>query len=298
MSDTDSISSHSNQNDKESIENADSAEKHYTTEENAEIDIEKDDCSIGRILKKKALPLFLALWYVMDVGLQINQTITYHKMAFNDNGSYSILALHQQNESESNNNYNVSNSYFNASLVIWILPSFLCFTLAIAYIYKYELSDTSISESKCFCFCLCCCCFPLILLVLCIIISIGTAFTLIFFHLFLPLGTLIKRKSVIKEEYTSSFRILERIAVGLPQLILNVIFISNNYEQLLVYDLFWGLPVPISFVSAFFTVGSLMMGLLNGDLAAAKYQKSELYRKHWEKFGGGRYIMPGQDRYS
>jgi len=297
MSDTDSIGSNSNQNDTESIEKMDSAEKSNTIEENAETDIGKDACSIGRLLKNKALPLFLALWYVMDIGLQINQTITYHTMASNDNGSYSILALHQQNESENNNHCNVSSGYFNASLVIWILPSFLCFTLAIAYLYKYELSDSPISESKCFCFCLCCCCFPLILLVLCIIISIGTALTLIFFHLFVPLGTLVKSKWVIKEEYANYLRILERIAVGLPQLILNVIFISNNFKQLLEYDLFLGLPVPISIVSASFTVGSLMMGLINGDLFAAKKQISKLYWKHWQKFGGGRYIMPGQDRY-
>ena len=55
-------------------------------------------------------------------------------------------------------------------------------------------------------------------------------------------------------------KVLDILGEALPQFILNVVYIANNYYYLLDDDLYFGIPIPISIISAVFSFGTLMMG--------------------------------------
>ena len=59
-------------------------------------------------------------------------------------------------------------------------------------------------------------------------------------------------------------KFLEIVGEALPQLIINIVFITNNYPYLNENDTYFGIPIPVSIVSAVFSVGSLIIGLKTG----------------------------------
>ena len=56
----------------------------------------------------------------------------------------------------------------------------------------------------------------------------------------------------------------EILGEALPQLVLNIIFIANNYTYLNVNDIYFGIPLPVSIISSIFSLGSLLIGFKSG----------------------------------
>ena len=65
--------------------------------------------------------------------------------------------------------------------------------------------------------------------------------------------------------------VFEQFGEALPQLILSVIFLANNYPFLLAFDTLFEIPLPISLVSTILSFGSVCMGSFSGCKACAKY---------------------------
>ena len=59
-------------------------------------------------------------------------------------------------------------------------------------------------------------------------------------------------------------KLFEILGEALPQLILNIVFISNNYPYLIENDIYFGISVPMSIVSAVFSFGSIFIGMKAG----------------------------------
>ena len=84
-------------------------------------------------LIRRILPLLLALWHYVDIGLDVNQSISYYHHAYDTNGTYRRWALKYRNETNTTYLQTVSPGYFYVASVAWVLPwvlpSFL-FTLS------------------------------------------------------------------------------------------------------------------------------------------------------------------------
>ena len=222
------------------------------------------------------MPLCLALWHYADIGLDINQTLTYHEMAYDKNGSYTKWALRYQNEINFTHLEKVSSWYFYTASIVWIGPSFF---LAIeSFAYKSREMTEKILDYN-----FCCCkaenkifgkCLRIVLIIL--FLPFGTVISFLLMYLLLPLNMFYNAVLAVIEgddfeesdDYGCPFdahllmvmKGFQILGETLPQVILNVVFISNNYLYLKENDIYFGIPIPISIVSAVFSIGSLVMG--------------------------------------
>jgi len=197
-------------------------------------------------------------------------------MAYDINGSYRKWALRYQNETDSTYLEKVSSWYFYSASIVWIGPSFLWALIAacLEYAKKKEKFLVDIfccckAENKIFGKCL------LILLVI-LFLPFGTVLFFFFMYLIIPLnlfhnairavieGDNFKESDdygcVLNSDYLAGMKFIELLGEALPQVILNIVFISNNYPYLRENDVYFGIPIPISIVSAVFSIGSILMG--------------------------------------
>ena len=230
-------------------------------------------------------PLLQAFWMVVDVGLDIRQAIVYRKYAFDKNGTYQHWAI---NNTDPSTNYTetVSQWYFYTSCIIFFLPP-LIITL---YFMVSDISsgDASPDNSP-----------PKIVLEKCnirikpqgggscksliwypFLFFIEYIFICLYCYLFAPIILLVTGFKIAltggieHDEEVVSFRPFEVSAKdlpllvlyghffqALPQLILSIVFLSNNYPFLLAYDTIQGTPLPVSLISCIFSGGSVMMGI-------------------------------------
>ena len=230
-------------------------------------------------------PLLQAFWMVVDVGLDIRQAIVYRKYAFDKNGTYQHWAI---NNTDPSTNYTetVSQWYFYTSCIIFFLPP-LIITL---YFMVSDISsgDASPDNSP-----------PKIVLEKCnirikpqgggscksliwypFLFFIEYIFICLYCYLFAPIILLVTGFKIAltggieHDEEVVSFRPFEVSAKdlpllvlyghffqALPQLILSIVFLSNNYPFLLAYDTIQGTPLPVSLISCIFSGGSLMIGI-------------------------------------
>lgn len=225
---------------------------------------------------KRIMPLCLALWHYADTGLDINQTLTYHEMAYDKNGSYTKWALRYQNEINSTYLEKVSPWYFYTASIVWIGPSFLLALIVVWSEYdekKEKFRDRIFScckvENKIFGKC-----FRIALVVL--ILPFETVKCFLFMYLIMPLMLFYNAVHAViegddfKEDVDyggmpaavdlTCNKCLEILGEALPQVLLNIVFISNNYPYLKENDVYFGIPIPISIVSAVFSIGSIVMG--------------------------------------
>lgn len=232
-------------------------------------------------LVKRVLPLFLAIWHYADIGLDVNQSITYFEMAFNVNGSYRRWALQYQNDTNSTYLQTVSSGYFYTASVVWIGPSFLfaLFWLWFGFDNTFDRicccfkDENKISENK-----ECAVYFKIVIKIL--LLPLGTVILFLFMYLFVPVMLFFNAvKEVIEgddfdedKEYGGMFdakfltviKFIEIVGEALPQFTLNIVFITNNYPYLAKNDIYLGIPVPISIISAVFSLGSLIIGCKSG----------------------------------
>ena len=219
------------------------------------------------------LPLFLALWHCCDIGLDINQSITYYEMAFDVNTTYADWALQYQIKTNSTYLEKVSPGYFCSAVIVWIVPPLLSaifFTLRRYHDYPNKRK----------------------IMITILLLPFTTVLSSLFMYLYFPISlcyTAVCEFCARLSEYnyyaTFNFynnkkdiqeftKFIEILGEALPQLILNVVFIANNFPYLMEQDIYFGIPVPVSVISSVFSVGSLLIGFIKGIPILIKRLKS------------------------
>ena len=188
-------------------------------------------------------------------------------MSYDENSEYQLWALKYQNNTKETSQ-SVSSGYFYVALIVWILPPFI-FTSFLINSYRFCLCSCKNQMTNLIC--------P-ILSVKTILLPIGTIVIFLLFYLIFPFLLLLYSicKVILGEKSmennccfdTPEFILqnmifVETVGEALPQFILNVVFICNNYEYLLANDVYFGIPLPISIISSVFSLGSLIIGFIN-----------------------------------
>ena len=229
---------------------------------------------------KRLLPLMLSLWMHGDVGLDINQTITYFRNSPYENGTYETWALQYQNSTNTTYLESVSPHYFHTACAVWIIPPLLWamfnlwdrgfpFTATNLFLDNYFDYQIKFSYGSC------CQIFIGIL-----VLPLDAVASFLWIYIVIPFASF---QSGIKcalqgEEFDETdilflnintcdlpvLKTFEYLGEALPQLILAVLFTANNYAYLLENDVYLGIPVPVSLISIIFSVGTLTNGLFTG----------------------------------
>ena len=201
-----------------------------------------------------------AVWLLIDIGLDVNQSITYFNLAYDVNGTY--------------NTYNtelLSPWYFIVAMVVWFLPSailWLIVTFTFVKLMKHQFQ--SFFEYTIFA--------TGILLTSILLLPVGTALVFTLFYLLFPqvlcgnacalcfkpnekvsYEEINKNDGVFNREFVSFAHQVEVIGEAVLQLLLNIVFISFNFEYVLEHNFLIWIPVPISIISAFFSVVSVVI---------------------------------------
>ena len=216
-------------------------------------------------------------------------------MAFDINGTYRAWALQYQNKTNSTYLETVSPWYFYAASIIWIGPSFLFAMLATAHFTHFK------EYIEFFC-----CCFEGFevheesfgrcswIVIQFLSLPFCTVINFVFLYLFVPVNLLHNavRALIAGDDFDAEeengwffgskrltfFKVQEIVGEALPQLVLNIIFIANNYTYLNANDIFFGIPVPVSIISSVFSLGSLLIGMKSGCPIVVKlFRKGYIY---------------------
>ena len=223
---------------------------------------------------KRSIPLLNAIWMLLDIGLDINQTITYYYLidGFDVNGEYHEWALQYKNETNSTQLQTLSAGYFYTACAVWIIPpilfSFLPFVKGVLLfpdvvkaIFKCNIPINK-NRKNWLMF------YPAELL--------GS---ITFIYILIPFAAMkVGLKPLLNEEVDDEekliacidpkvlpfFKFWEIIGEALPQAILTVVFALNNFPFLMKFDTYFNIPVPVSILSLVFSVGSLVLGVISG----------------------------------
>ena len=213
-------------------------------------------------------PLLKALWINIDLGLDVRQAVVYRKLAFEENGTYQQWAINNT-DLTSNLTPSVSQAYFQTSCIIFFLTPLI---ITFLFIASGFLTKKGIGS------CISILCFPLIYVVWCLICYLFAPLIDLVFGIKIALtGNSDPEKDVhpyfpskISAELIELLNQLPRIIIfeqfllALPQLILSIVFLCNNYDFLLAFDRMLGISLPISLISSIFSGGSVLMGIYVG----------------------------------
>ena len=212
-------------------------------------------------------PLLKALWINIDLGLDVRQAVVYREHAFEENGTYQQWAINNT-DLTSNFTPSVSQTYFQTTCIIFFLTPLIITLLSLGKASGF-LTEKGIGRCKVFL------CFPLIYAVWCLICYLFAPLFVLFFGIKLVLtGNFDPEKDVFPcfpskmpavlielLRHLPRVIMVEQFLLALPQLILSIVFLCNNYDFLLAFDTMLGIPLPISLISSIFSGGSLLMGI-------------------------------------
>ena len=233
---------------------------------------------------KRVVPLLTSLWMEVDMGLDVRQTLTYYDHAFNPNGSYSQWAL-EFNKTTNGTMETVHPGYFYTSIVVWVLPPFL-FS---AFLFLLRLCDDEFNpfeitnglfkefstiefdppfKKKYQNFLFYVFYLPFDLLICAILIYILIPFASLKSGIIIAVKGEIdgerKITKTIDAENIPFLKLFENIGEAVPQAIMCLLFIINNFKFIVHEETSSWMPIPISIVSLIFSVGSILMGLYTG----------------------------------
>ena len=236
-------------------------------------------------------PLFKGLWINVDVGLDFRQALEYREHAFEVNGTYYRWAI-SNNDPSTNYTETISSVYFLTSCVIFFFPPLIItlwynvFGISDGDIFSEEFSFTKMILEQhnikintkrggnwtvlLFPFI-----FVIDFILWCLQIYVFTPLSamIIGFRVALTgdidpeLDVLFFLPLSISAEYLPFALLLEHLFEALPQLILSIFYLCNNYPFLLEFDTILGIPLPVSLISCIFSGGSLLMGIYSGSKA-------------------------------
>ena len=229
---------------------------------------------------RRLVPMLQATWVQVDVLLDARQTWTYHKYR-DPNGSYTKWAKKHMNETYSTYEHTVSEGYFLTAISIWLLtPLLLALFLCISSIEPLVIlrrSFDGIFELRCenkF--------LKALLAVLFLPIEIVSAAVLI--YLVIPYSSFkLACKILMRHEFNvyteivdlgefsmdpewlPGWKAFEFIGEAVPQLILSLVFMANNYEFMIDTKTFIGAKeFEVTLTSMVFSIGSISMGFYSG----------------------------------
>ena len=216
----------------------------------------------------------------MDIGLDVNQTITYCYLihGFEESGQYHDWALQYKEETNGTRLQTISPGYFYTACVVWIIPPVLDSFSSLAFeelsfphvfnaIFRCNI-DRIQSRKKWFMY------YPLEL-----ICSIPIIYVVIpYAALKNGVKHLINGEVDENEELIGGInpkmlplvKLFEIIGEALPQFILTLVFVCNNYPFLKDNDTYFSIPIPVSVISLMFSFGSLIMGVILGCQSGLK----------------------------
>ena len=221
---------------------------------------------------------------LVDMILHKRQTYIYHQHAFNPDGTYNTWAIEFNRTSNETHFHSVIPAHFCTAVVVWVLPPLLwsiVFSLGLcvadefnpfektnglfADFYSFEIERPF--NSNCLNVLFCLLYFPIDLLVSSIVIYIMTPF------LSLKAGILVAwtgdddpERKITKDtaaEAVPGLKLFENLGEAIPQAILVIVFIVNNWDFMLYNEKSF-IPIPTSCISLFFSFGSIIMGLISG----------------------------------
>ena len=226
-------------------------------------------------------PLLSALWMYADIGLDVNQSMSYYEDAFNENGSYQDWALKQRNKTHSDYLQSVAPTYFYVAAAVWAGPPVLG-----ALVGYFALGARKNTVKWLISFLDCCLRMNIKnpsgcgLEVLSFVISMPILILAMVFvyYIYVPILTLIhavrklwqdddldEDKEVLFFSYKNApvMKLFECVGEAVPQLILAVVYAANNYPYLLEQDDYLGIGIPVTIISCIFSAGSIVMGLIS-----------------------------------
>ena len=208
-------------------------------------------------------PLFFALWMAADIVLDVNQTITYHKYAY-DNGTYRKWAVIQANMTGTDYHETVSPNYFICAVATLALPPVLGWAYFVLlrgrpmmvdlFQKKFDPSWTATNALLIIPLLP----FDIILLVLWIYIAIP----LFFLRNGLATAVGFKEHESDGEDPINIFILVEHLLEAIPHLILASIFTANNSTFLLETEFLPGVnEFSICVISVIFSAVSILQGI-------------------------------------
>ena len=234
---------------------------------------------------RRMLPLLLAVWVKIDMFLDVRQSVTYYNHGTVD-GAYAKWALKYQNERNSTYLHTVSKTYLVCASVVWITSPLLfsVFVLGAAKIpliscnilthcfFDYEIPELCKTRRNC-----------CKIMVGIIFLPIDMLASSIMIYILIPYMSLRRGVKIAwtgqdyanTDEIISNFdfdaseltalKAFEFLGEALPQLILAIVFTSNNFPFLSETQTYFGAnEFTISLVSMIFSAGSLCFGLCTG----------------------------------
>ena len=232
----------------------------------------------------RVVPLLKALWMYVDMGLDVNQSISYYQDTFNENGSYQVWALKHRNKTHSDYLQSVAPAYFYVAASVWAGPP----VLGVMYVYLGPGRKDTVKSLVSF---LNCCFrmniknprgFGLEVLLFVIFMPIFILAMVFFCYIYVPILTLVhavrklwqgddldEDKKVLGDSYKHApgFKLFESAGEAVPQLILAVVYAANNYPYLLAYEDYLGIGIPVTIIPGIFSAGSVVMGVISGGKA-------------------------------
>ena len=230
---------------------------------------------------RRIMPMFQATWVQLDVLLDARQTLIYYNYA-DPNGSYADWAQDYMRKSNSSYKHTVSEGYYVTAIVVWILTPML---LALFHMISKEKERRPLSffsaifDNKYEIESINNCCFKALLVVL--LFPVDVICALFFIYVMIPLASFkMAFKVLMRHEFgglknligIKSFQLhstvlpfwkgFEFLGEALPQLVLAVVFVVNNYDFAIESETLIGLKeFEVTLISIFFSFGSLVMGL-------------------------------------
>ena len=233
---------------------------------------------------KRIMPLLTSIWMEVDMGLDVRQTLIYYDHAFNSNGTYSQWPL-ELKKTTNGTMETVHPGYFYTSIVVWVLPPFLFCAFwfldnlcddkvdpfFITKILFHEFSSIGLNppfKKKYQNFLFSVFYFPFDLLISAIFIYIVIPFASLKSGIIIALkGGIDGKRKITKKmvaKHIPFLKLFENLGEAVPQSIMCLIFIINNFKFIIHEETSTWRPIPISIVSLVFSVGSIMMGLYTG----------------------------------
>ena len=74
-------------------------------------------------------------------------------------------------------------------------------------------------------------------------------------------------EETVREDQSEYYKVFENLGEAVPQSIMCLLFIVNNFKFIVHEETSTWMPIPISILSLVFSVGSIMMGLYTGKKA-------------------------------
>ena len=233
-----------------------------------------------------AIPILTVLWAYVDLGLQINQSITYYQhSALNDDQTNGTGKSRHPNQTDKFYPHSVSPAYFYVIVVVWmgtllLRPLWICLYKRAQIDSPYYSMDLirifygpfvihfmdipciwlyyGFSEDSCTCGCLGC-------VTGCLLISLYIIAALIYilvmipaYYVYVPIlqAAFISYKDPL---WRTIFKC--RIEV-IPQSILASVYFAENYGHVLEYEDDLGIGLPVTAISCIFSLGSVVIVLI------------------------------------